>query len=268
MTRFCVFTPTRLPGIDVSLASIERQILDPGDEVLWVIADEIDREFHANNSQVITKRICVPWDVGNPRNLARAYNYGIREARDWGADIFVSMQDYIWAPENGLQLFAQVDRAMTNIGTSKTLLTGYCDISADPSPDLITNPGGWITIFDEPYEDQPQDIAWYDSRRENKKGAEEICQIPALEWETNWAAISKVALYDEELFYDEEFDAAVAYENQAFSYLAKQKGYIILLDQRNEAISLPHKRYFSQWEKEEAPLTHINRKLTEDRYAS
>ncbi len=273
MARICVFTPTRLPGIDVTVASIERQGGGgPGGyhNILWVVADEIDRDLPMPNNVEEMSQIKVPWEPGNKRNLARAYNYGLRAAREWDSDFFVSLQDYIWVNPNGFDLFDSVFQAAAERDEHKLLLTGYCDISADPYPEQIVDKKDPLTIFGRPYTGKPHDIAWQDARRTNfntvGKDPGAIRQVSAIEWETNWAAISREALFDERLEFPEEYDAAVAYENQAYAFLAQEHGYVVLIDPRNEAISLPHKKYWQEYDEVEAPLTKINEQKTRERF--
>jgi hypothetical protein len=270
MTRFCVFTPTRLPGIDVTFFSVARQTLGEGDELMWIVADEIDRDLPVPNNVNEMASIKVPWDPGNTRNLARAYNYGLRMAREWDADIFVSLQDYIWAPEHGLKLFESVVQAAAERDEHKLLITGYCDISADPYPESIVDRENKATIFGVPFEGKPTDIAWQDARRTNfntvGKDPGAIRQVSAVEWETNWAAIPKTALFDERLAFPEEFDSAVAYENQAYAFLAQQHDYVVVIDPRNAAISLPHKKYWPEYDTIEAPMTKINEQRTQEMF--
>ena len=270
MTRFCVFTPTRLPGIDVTFASVNRQLLLEGDALMWIVADEVDRNIPMPENVEEMATLKVPWEPGNTRNLARAYNYGLRAAREWDADIFVSLQDYIWAPEVGLQQFNAVVQAAAERDEHMILITGYCDISADPYPEEIVDRNDPWTIFGNPYGKKPQDIAWHDARRSNfntvGKDPGAIRQVSAIEWETNWAAIPKTALFDERLSFPEEFDSAVAYENQAYAFLAQQHDYVVVIDPRNAAISLPHKKYWPEYDKREAELTRINERRTQEMF--
>lgn len=268
MARICVFTPTRLPGIDVTVASIERQ--QGEHSILWVIADEIDRDLPMPRGVEEMSQIKVPWEPGNKRNLARAYNYGLRAAREWDSDFFVSLQDYIWVNPLGLALFDSLIYAAAERDEHKFLITGYCDISADPYPDAIVDKTDPLTIFGRPYTDQPQDIAWEDARRTNYnavgKDPMQIRQVSPIEWETNWAAIPREALFDERLEFPEEYDSAVAYENQAYAFAAQKYGYVVLIDPRNEAISLPHKKYWPEYDAVEGPLTKINEERTREMY--
>jgi hypothetical protein len=267
--RVAIFTPTCRPGIDVSLYSILRQDTDA--DLFWIIGDQlyperchlIQNHLPQYSEKFDYSHFYTPIDAGNPRNLAKTYNIAIDYAREYGADIFISMQDYIYVPPQGVERFVQ-DSLRYN---EKVLFSGLCSISADPDPNEVWDNEGMASIFREWYDKRPESIAWVDPRS-NKETPSGIAPISPIEWETNWACIGKHALYDETLYFDERYDSGVAYENQDYAYRARQRGYDLLLDSHNHAISLPHKEYFrDEWQREK-PLTEINRELSESLWGS
>lgn len=265
--RAAIFTPTMRPGIDVTHLSVLRQKTEA--KLLWLIADELyDKRkgvFDFDEGKYELDHFKVPTKEGNPRNLAAAYNKGIEKARSWGADIFVSLQDYIWVPEDGVQKFVDMWRDVELNNADVNLYTGICSISDDPYDDQVADINGMYSIFKEPYGERPKDLDWLDVRyRYDPNAIYHRC--PEIEWEANFACIPYHALYDERLYYDEDFDKAVAYENQDYAYRAASLGYTPLIDMNNQVISLNHKRYFAkEWAREE-PLTSVNEQLIKDKW--
>lgn len=266
-----IFTPTQRYGIDISAFSIARQKTDA--EIQWIVCDELFAERSNVFQQVVkpivnceTKHFYTSKKEGNVRNLARAYNLAMDYARDWGADLFISMQDYIYVPEDGVQKFVEMYEKVEVKNDFKAIYSGICSISADPKDDLLHDREAMFSIFKEPYDKRPEEIEWMDVRYRIDPSADYHYCPTAVEFETNWAAIPASALYDEELSFDEEFDKAVAFENQDFAYRASSKGYGMLLDMDNQVLSLPHKRYFSEEWEFEKPLTKVNQKIVQDRW--
>lgn len=275
MTRVAIFTPTMRPGIDVSHASIKRQKCDA--DILWIVADQLfgERvqvfknftEQDKNNGLYEYRHFYTPKKENNVRTLAQAYNSAIYMARQWEADLFISMQDYIYIPEDGIQKFIVMDEEIKGEGYAKSLYTGITSISNDPSSSEVHDIGGMYTIFNQPFYDRPNEIEWMDVRyRSDHLHPYNVSS--AIEFETNWACFTKEAIFDENLFFDEIYDEAVAYENQDYAFRAMQQGYNLFLAFENQAISLPHKRYFSEEWNREKPLTDINRQRTEERWVA
>lgn len=259
--KVSIFTPTRLPGIDVTHSSILRQEFKQDTEINWIISDQLYDKRVEEIEEKLKKwpyeyyHFTLPIRDGNKRNLAESYNEAIRIARDWDSDIFVSLQDYIYVPCDGLQKFIDVHNGVD----APYLLTGICHISSDPVEEKIWDLNGAFTIFKEPYTSMPKRIHWHDVRKGEDRIQNGIYQTFPTEWEANWSMVGKQALYDKELMFDEKFDKFIAYENQDYALNASSRGYKVLLDPNNEVISLPHKKYFPHIEKSEAPLTSFNR---------
>lgn len=267
--KCAIFTPTQRPGIDVTAFSIARQKTDC--EIFWIVCDELFAErshvFQQTVKPIVnceTKHFYITKQEGNARNLARAYNVAMDYARDWEADCFISLQDYIWIPDDGVERFANMVRNVEQQGFHG-IYTAITSISADPLDEEIHDLNGMFTIFKEPYNKRPTEIEWMDVRFRIPDSAD-YHYVPEIEYETNWACIPRKALYDERLYFDEAFDKGEAYENQDYACCAKTHGYELLIDMKNQALSLPHKRYFAEeWQREE-PMTGINRQLVEDKW--
>lgn len=250
-----VFTPTRLfGGLDVAVSSLIRQRRR---DILWIVADELV-EDRKGVWDII--RTSVPFDVelfrlekqpGFQRNLAASYNKAMEIARARSCAIFVSMQDYFWIPDDGLDSFEALAMTYPN-----DLFTGTAHLTARPSESLVTNPYGLFTVFERPYTLKPPST---DLWREDVRPQDALHETTAIEWETNWAALGSQVLYSE-LTYDEEFDRGVAYENQDFAMTCiTELGSRVIHDTENVALGLPHKLYFPGIHDPEAAETHVNR---------
>lgn len=266
LTKVLLFTPTYRPGFDVSIASVDRQTLEPD---IWYIGDSYflrDENFHMFLKNLFEPQIEV-WISDrqepiehNVRELCRAYNFAAELAIEQECDLLISMQDYIWIPEDGIQKFVDLHEKHPNF-----LLTGLTDISSDPYPVRIKDQKNSYTIFDKPYSERPKLIAWEDSRDVDIYVMSDAPVLPILaqHWEANWAAVPVKAL-KEGLRWDEDYDEGIAYENMDFAQRAVERGYGVLMDRTNRSISLPHKRY---WPKEEELIEkHSNRTRYEARW--
>lgn len=261
--RAAVFTPTRLPGIDVSLASIDRQ--DFEGEILWIVGDE----FFKQRRDLYPRSVTYAFDSSLPRGivpniertLCRAYNHAVVYALECEADVFISMQDYIWAPADGVSRFVSAIQRHPD-----RLITGLTSISQDPEPDAVVDPTNMITIFGKEYTERPKELRWKDSRVDDYPGRRGFVRIPNIEFEANWCAFP-MSLFEKGARWPEEYDEGVAYENQALAARAISMGYKCFLDCDNEAISLPHKWYrglkdargYDDLETREIPLSNKER---------
>jgi hypothetical protein len=196
---------------------------------------------------------------GNKRNLAAMYNVAAEHVVMNEFDMLVSLQDYIWLPEDGLEKFVDVWQQYP-----QSLLTGITSISRDPYPNKIADLEGDYTIFKEPFKDKPNRIAWVDPRLEMYANGPDVLPVDTRHWEANWAAVP-ARILERGVRWDEEYDKGIAYENMDFAQQAKLLGYDVVLDKTNIAISLPHKDYF-EGEKEEI-LEFSNRKLYESKWS-
>lgn len=265
-----IFVPTYRPGgIDVTLASLERQTYQDFDVF-------VSDSFHINRSSLWTglKKIKGSMYVTNGpakkdgcvRNLAASYNDAARYAVKHGYELFISLQDYIWAPEDGVERFVEISKKCPD-----DLITGLTSISADPGVGYVKDClscSHLYSIFKKPYSDKPQKIDWLDCRIDGvyKYHQDDIClQILPEHWEANWAAVP-VNYFKIGVFWDEEFDKGIAYENIDFAKSAiAVSGRRVIMDTRNHAISLPHKDYF-QGEREEITL-YSNKNRYEEKWS-
>jgi len=265
--KVALFLPTNRPGgLDVFEASIRRQTVQPD---IIIVADELDREAIWKSFQLTYKDIKweflnVAWDPGNKRNLARAYNNAFfRSYEIYDADLFVSLQDYIWIPEYGIERFVKIYESNPN-----ALITGITHISDDPEPDKVVNLESPYSIFEEPFYDKPKTIGWEDVRLTqiyalNERDAQ-VFPCDPRHWEANWSAVP-VSVFEAGCRWDEEFDKGIAYENQDFAMSCQEKtGCDFLIDAANQAISLPHKKYFEG--EEEEIVKYTNRWLMESKW--
>lgn len=267
--KVSVFTPTQRPGIDVTHFSLMRQITEA--KIQWIVSDELmDERLEDETCRLASTHLDVNYKwfnikkrEGFVRNLAASYNQAMEIARRWDADLFVSLQDYIWVPEDGIQKWVDMYRAVDNGDGYNGIYTGLCSITSDPAPDKVKNPNGMFSIFEKHYSEQPQNIEWMDIRY---KKDFHYASVPQIEFETNWACIPRSSLYNDDLYFDEEFDKAVAYENQDYAYRARSLQIDTLIDMKNRVLSLPHKKYFAESWAFEQPLTDINRKICEEKW--
>lgn len=262
--KLAVFTPTYRPGsLDVLEASLTRQTFK---DFVWIVSDQ--RFLKRNQTwRAIMDRVDFPIlfmnrDVpeGNKRNLCAMYNGASDYVVENKYNMLVSLQDYIYLPEDGLEKFVS-----THTLYPQDLLTGVTHISRDPFPNKIVDLEGDYTIFAEPYHDKPKHLSWSDVRAtEIYFGMKEIIPVETGHWEANWAAIPSYIL-ENGVRWDENYDKGIAYENMDFAQQAKQKlNSKVILDKKNIAISLPHKDYF-EGEREEIEK-FSNRKYYEDKW--
>lgn len=269
--KILVFTPTNKPGIDVTHASILRQKFDG--ELTWIVADTLfeDRchvfvNFAQQNKDVYTYKHFYPQPRPfKKRTLVSSYNLALNYARENDIDLFISLQDYIWVPDDGISKFIEMYNECEIKNNLLGIYSGITSITSDPDDSEVHDTGGMYSIFNQPFYDRPQDLDWMDVRyRHNYEYRWNF--IPEIEWETNWACIPRTALYDENLNFDEEYDKGLAYENADFAKQALALGYQPIIDYENQVLSLPHKRYFSdEWENDK-PLREENRKRFEAKW--
>lgn len=254
MTDVAIFIPTkRYGGIDIIEASLKRQTYK---NFTLYVCDELERNFYWERigTRLGFDVTCIhpPWFSAktHKRNLARSYNIAAEDATNDGADLFVSLQDYIWLPEDGLERFVKNYEA----NGDRYLYTGLTSISSDPGNYDIYDPCGSYTIFKEPYTDRPKLIAWKDIRATTfyngyfEAGTYILTIGDPNHFEANWAAIP-TSLFEEGLRWDEEYDKGVACENNQLALDAiTSYGCQIILDGKNHAISLPHRDYFDEGE--------------------
>jgi hypothetical protein len=260
-----IFTPTRLAGgLDVTYSGLLRQTVK--DDLIWVIGDDL---FKQRSGVVIdhTRSGPIPviqFDGAFARRerpelhstLEACYNAAIEIALAEGAELLLSLQDYIWIQDDGVERFQKVQQEVQGRG-DKGLYTGLTSVCSDPDKAFVKDKEALWSIFAEEYKDKPQHIAWHDVR---DIAPGELMHIDdPVWWELNWAGIGAEALHDESLRFDEDYGLGVAYGNQDYAMNAYKNGYGIYLDTGNHALSLPHKEYYKEVETAELPLNNVDR---------
>lgn len=265
--KILVFVPTRLfGGLDVLHASMVNQDFPlRGHKVDLFVADELYYERYNEWSRVwpdpIVRKIGRP--LGTMRNLCASYNAGLLHARENSYELMVSAQDYFWWPKDSISRFADLAKEEPN-----ALYTGGASLYADPSSDRVMYPHGLYSVFDRFFDyddDEPQEVSWYDCRAQTFSQPDTIYRVSPIEWETNFAAIGPGVLEDD-IWFDEELDYGIAYENQDFAANAEKHGHMILYYSDIHVKGLPHKKYFPEIEAREAPYTEINRNIVQDKW--
>lgn len=258
MVEVAIFLPTNRPGgLDITFSSLKRQNYP----FLLVVADELMyKRINVYQDQGMLENIvfveCIK-QPGNVRALAQAYNNAADFAVDGRFDLLISLQDYIWIPDNGIEMFVQDWQNYPDC-----LITGLVSLSEAPSDDEIGDTSDCFSIFKEPLTERPRGISWNDVRETQLyKDAPEIAPCAPEHWEANWAAIP-VSLLKKGARWDLEYDEGIAYENIDFAKMcAKEYGTECILDKRNYAISIPHReiwpeekeqleRYTNRWKNE------------------
>lgn len=248
MINVAVFVPTcRFGGLDMLFSSLKRQTYP----YTLIMADELkDQRIHiyeehnmADNTVFVE---CVK-QPGNVRALAQAYNNAADFVVDFKFDLMISMQDYLFIPADGIQLFVEDYSTFPN-----ALITGLVSLSDAPSDQAIENLYGLFSIFKEPLVDKPEGISWEDPRGANLyKDTPDVTSCTAEHWEANWAAIP-VNILKEGMRWDLSYDQGVAYENMDFAKRCElELGTAVVLDKRNHAVGIPHREI---WPEEEELL--------------
>lgn len=244
-----LFIPTCRPGgIDVFEHCLKTQTEKP--DVL-VVCDNLKRKSFwktvaAWNNIDEFVYIDPPLIFGEyKRNLARAYNLACEESIYRNCDLLISLQDYIWIPEYGIQRFKFLHKKLGN----KFLYTGLCSIGESSKNELYSLDDNY-SIFKNNYSGKPDQILWKDVRYELYSSYIEgtpdgiITTNDPNHYEMNWAAFP-LKLYQEGLLWDEEMDYGMACENNLLAFEAINKyDCNVVLDHKNWAISLPHFTYF------------------------
>lgn len=249
MTKILVFTPTnRYGGLDVLEASLQRQNHENfefrcEDQLLFERKEIWGEIVQRNREKFKVYATFHPIKEGNKRNLASAYNRAVDMAVRDNFDLFVSLQDYIWLPEDGLTRFAEVFEKYPDY-----IYTGVTHISRDPFPTKVFDRKGLYTIFEEPYTDKPKRLSWEDVRITDIYSSAPpnalVKDVEPNHWEANWSAVP-VSLLKKGLKWNVDYDIGIAYENMDFAQrAAKYFGAKVIFDTGNVAISLPHKDYF------------------------
>jgi hypothetical protein len=228
-----LYISNRYGGLDILKANLARQTIQ---DIQLVFVDglyherkeEVKSLFHRFNIEHIDQTV-LPMD-GYLSRLARADNLGFKNC---DGDLIVCLQDYIYIPHDALEKFAYINE-MEN---GNALITGVGHQYSSPTADEIVNPKGLISVFAQPYTLKPENKFWQDPRENGFKG---VRPAEPVEWELNWACISKKAIMDLGGM-DEEYDKrGFAWDNTNIAERAKILGYKILLDGSNECYGFDH----------------------------
>lgn len=260
MTKVLVFCPTiHFGGLDMLFSSLKRQTYDYTLCMADHLADERMSVYY--EEEMIDKTIFVDCEIqpGNQRALAQAYNNAADLSVDLNFDLMISLQDYIWIPNNGIEMFVEDHQKYPNC-----LITGLVSLSDAPSDQDIANPYGLYSIFNEPLIERPKGISWQDARLSMYTTDENVVACAPEHWEANWAAIPvNIFKQEQNVRWDLKYDEGVAYENMDF---AKRCEYLLktpcILDKRNHALGIPHREI---WPEEQKQLErYTNRWIYED----
>lgn len=191
---------------------------------------------------------------GNQRALAQAYNNAADLAVDMDFDLMVSLQDYIWIPDNGIEMFVEDHEKYP-----ECLITGLVSLSDAPSDQDIADLYGLYTIFTKPLLECPKGISWHDGRLPMYTQEEQVVACAPEHWEANWAAIP-VNILKHPVRWDLRYDEGVAYENMDFAKRAELVcGTSCILDKRNHAVGIPHREI---WPEEQKQLERYTNRWT------
>jgi hypothetical protein len=252
MTEVLLFVPTnRYGGLDILFSSLDRQthpfVLCMADELMYQRIHVYEEHGFLDNTVFVE---CIK-QPGNVRALAQAYNNAADFAVSGRFDLMISLQDYIWIPDNGVEMFVETYKNYEN-----SLITGLVSLSEAPSDHEIFDPYGLYTIFKEPLTERPKGISWDDVRQTALyAGGEDIQACAAEHWEANWAAVP-VSILKENIRWNIDYDKGIAYENIDFAKTAElELGAPTILDKRNLAIGVPHREI---WPEEQKQLERFN----------
>lgn len=264
--KTAVLTATcRHGGLDVSFNSMMAGTVKPD---VWVIADdlyeerweEVDDRTHDSGIEVVHYRPRIKPD-GYFSDLAGHYNAMTKHAIERGCELAISLQDFIWVPERGIEKY------VTHYEQNElALVSGLCSHTQDPAPDTVTNwQGGW-SLWDEPYQGPPKEIYWLDVRG-GFYPQDQIVSSDLMHWELNWAAWPLSIQTEHDIWYDESYGQGIAYENQQLAmdvFLRLDR--TPLIDVSNHALSLPHKKYWPDEEARGLPHALANKDRHERKY--
>lgn len=257
-----VFTPTRHPGIAVSYYSIARQTHKVD---YWLVADQLLGErqdayeyMHRMSPELKIEAYRAEISENKNGNLAHVSNWALNKARELEVDLLVFLQDYIWAPHDGVADFL---RAAEHHPFS--LITGNCASSKMPTRAYMSGRAnnGWnIFVSDSVAAEKPYPPYELDTREAMQWGANISgerdmgagCYLTNHAWEINWGALPH-ALINAGVDFDEDYDVGTQWENTQFSFDINRKLSShpmshdmgrVWWDFNNRAIAMPHRLYF------------------------
>lgn len=228
-----VYISNRYGGLDILRGNLRRQSIQDFELVF------VDGLYHERKDQINEffdgiklkhiDQTQLPMD-GYLSRLARADNLAFKNC---DGDLIVCLQDYIYIPHDGLEKF----RYLNDLHDGNALLTGVGHQYLSPTKEDIVNEKDLFYVFEKPYTKKPENKFWSDPRH---NGIPEVRMCEPVEWELNWASISKKAIYDLGGM-DEEYDKkGFAWDNTNIAERAKILGYKILLDGSNECFGFDH----------------------------
>lgn len=240
------YCTNRYGGLDMLFSSLKRQTYP---FVLCVADDLLHKRVHVyEEHDMLEKTVFVECEKqpGNIRALAQAYNNAADFAVSGEFDLMISYQDYLWIPDNGIELFVEDHLSYPNC-----LITGLVSLSDAPSDHEIENTEDLFSIFKKPLTGRPRGVSWQDVRETNLyPGEDKIVACAAEHWEANWAAIP-VSLLKKGVRWDLDYDKGIAYENIDFAKKCELHFQAAcVLDKRNHGIGIPHRLIWPQEEKE------------------
>ena len=228
-----IYISNRYGGLDILRGNLRRQSMQDY-ELVFVDGlyperkDEVAEFFKGINVKHIDQTQLTM--DGYLSRLARADNLAFKNC---DGELIVCLQDYIFIPHDAIEKFWFLHKETDG----KALLTGVGHQYSYPTVNEITNPKGLFYVFDKPSTKKPENKFWQDPRENGFKG---VRPAEPVEWELNWASISKEVIYDLGGM-DEEYDKkGFAWDNTNIAERAKILGYKILLDGSNECFGFDH----------------------------
>jgi hypothetical protein len=228
-----LYISNRYGGMDILRGNLRRQSTQDF-ELVFVdgLYEERKDQIHEYFEGIKVKHIDqnqLPMD-GYLSRLARADNLGFKNC---DGELIVCLQDYIWIGPYGLEKFYEIHKQYEG----KALITGIGHQYKSPTVAEISLPKDPFSVFEKPSTRKPEVKFWSDPR---DFGGTDVRPAEPVEWELNWAAISREAIFDLGGM-DEEYDKkGFAWDNTNIGERAKMLGYKILLDPSNECYGFDH----------------------------
>lgn len=226
-----LYVTHRPGGFDVLKHDLRRQTFE---DFELVVVDDWGGDREAAVREYVSEFDLTYLEPRPPRerdywNLNKAYNDGVEACE---GELIVSLQDYIWIDEHGLERFWEVYEETGDF------VTGVGGKYAEPSS--IADPDNPISIFETEYADPPTDQVEPDPRID---GREDVVEMEFFRWEADWGAFPRDAAYALGGF-DESMDRIFSGDNVAFAYRASKLGYRFYVDKRNEFRGFDHGQWF------------------------
>ncbi|MGH9150413.1 MAG: hypothetical protein ACRD0D_05280 [Acidimicrobiales bacterium] len=245
-----VVTVTNRPGsIDVTWGALARQTFS---DFEWILCDELYEwrraEVHDYVNDPRLRHLRAPVAGGDLWNLNKSYNHALRHCR---GELVVSLQDYIWAPPDGLERFWAVYRAHGPRVFVSGVGNGY-------APPAAAHTGGKVSIFASAY--SPEAHARRPALRTGLdgrfSGSGRLEAAGPTSWELNWGAAPLEAFYEIGGFHEGHDREFVSCDNLSVAYGAAARAYSFFLDQANECRLLDHRLVFDRpgWEENHGKL--------------